>query len=165
MQTGDVIVQFDDHSIHSPRELQSVVERAGVGASHKVVVRRHNKPETLNVILQATPKSTDSENADQSATKSEFSSLGVDVSELTRDVAAHIGVKDAKGVVVSAVSPQGPAEMAGLKEGMVISRVGQMDVTNVESFRSAMAKANLKDGVLLLVRTAEGSRFLVLKAS
>lgn len=165
IETGDVIVQFDDHAIHSPRDLQSVVERAGVGASHKVVVRRHNKPETLNVILQATPKSTDSENADQSATKSEFSSLGMDVSELTRDVAAHIGVKDAKGVVVSAVSPQGPAEMAGLKEGMVISRVGQMDVTNVETFRSAMAKANLKDGVLLLVRTAEGSRFVVLKAS
>jgi serine protease Do len=168
MQTGDVIVQFDGHSIHSPRELQSVVERAGVGASHKVVVYRHGKRESVNVVLQATPKSTDSENGDQSTSnseKSEFSSLGLEVSELSHDAAARMGLKEAKGVVVSAVSPQGPAEMAGVKEGMVISRVGQTDVANVEGFRSAVTKANLKDGVLLLVRTAEGSRFLVLKSS
>jgi serine protease Do len=165
MQTGDVIVQFDGHSIHTPRDLQTLVERAGVGASHNVVVHRHGKRESVNVALQATPSSSDSENGDQSAAKSEFSSLGLDVSDLTRDVATHIGVKDAKGVVVTAVSPQGPAEMAGVKEGMVISRVGQTDVANVESFRSAVTKANLKDGLMLLVRTAEGSRFLVLKLS
>jgi len=165
IQSGDVIVRFDDHTVRSPRDLQAVVERSGVGASHKVVVYRNGKQETVNVTLQAAPKSTDSESGDQSAAKSEFSSLGMDVSNLSPEVASHLGMKDVKGVVVSAVTSQGPAEAAGLKEGMVISRVGKTDVTSVESFRSAMTKANLKDGVLMLVRTTEGSRFLVLKTS
>ncbi|HUE17071.1 MAG TPA: Do family serine endopeptidase [Planctomycetaceae bacterium] len=165
LQTGDVIVQFDDHSIHTPRDLQSVVERAGVGVSHKVVVSRHGKSENLNVVLQAMPKSSSPESTDQPAMKSEFSALGLEVSELTGDAATRVGLKEAKGVLISAVSPQGPAEAAGLREGMVISRVGRSEVTNVDSFRAAVSKANLKDGLMLLVRTAEGSRFLVLKST
>jgi serine protease Do len=165
LKPGDVIVQFDEHPIESSRDLQNVVERAGLGASHKLMISRAGKTETLTVVLQTSPASASRDSGDESASKSNFSEIGMEVSELTSDAAAHLGLKEAKGVIVSAVTPQGPADSAGLTEGMVISRVGQTDVTNVDSFRSAVAKSNLKSGVMLLVRTAEGSRFLVVKAS
>jgi serine protease Do len=165
VKSGDVIVQFDEHPIESSRDLQNVVEKAGLGASHKLVVSRAGKLEALNVVLQTLPASASRDGGDQAASKSDFSELGMEVSELTNEAATRIGLKDTKGVVISAVTPQGPADSAGLTEGMVISRVGQTDVTNVDSFRSAVAKSNLKSGVMLLVKTAEGSRFLVLKTS
>jgi serine protease Do len=166
MQPGDLIEEFDGHAIGSPRDLQSVVERSKVGASHQVTISRHGKQQTLTVSLEAMPKSASADSDESSgAAKSEFSALGMDVSELTGEVASHLGLKQATGVVVTSVVPQGPADNAGIKEGMVISRVGQTPVTNVESFRAAVTKSNLKDGLLLLVRTAESARFVVLKAA
>jgi serine protease Do len=165
LQPGDVVVEFDGHAVDSPRDLQGVVERSKIGTSHKLVVNRHGKQETLTVGLEATPQSAVADSNDPSASKSEFSALGLEVSELTGDVASRLGLKEGEGVVVSSVVPQGPADNAGIKEGMVISRVGQTPVTNIESFRAAVTKSNLKDGLLLLVRTAESARFLVLKVA
>jgi hypothetical protein len=46
---------------------------------------------------------------------------------------------------------------------MVITRVGQQKVASVDEFRAAMKDASLKDGLLMLVQTSDGSRFIVLK--
>jgi serine protease Do len=165
LQTGDVVTQFDGHPIDTPRDLQNVVERATVGATHKLVVNRHGQSVNLDVVLQAGSTASAADGDDATASKSELATLGLEVSELTADIRTQIGLKDVKGVIVSAVKPDSPADQAGVKEGMVISRVGQTDVTSVDSFRKAISKLNLKDGLLFLVRTAEGSRFLVLKSA
>jgi len=43
-------------------------------------------------------------------------------------------------------------------------RVGKQPVKNVEDFRKAMKSEDLKAGVMLLVRTEGGNRFVVLQA-
>jgi hypothetical protein len=46
---------------------------------------------------------------------------------------------------------------------MVIERVGQKNVTTTDSLRDALKTSSLQRGVLLLVRTNQGSRFVVVK--
>jgi hypothetical protein len=46
---------------------------------------------------------------------------------------------------------------------MAITQVGRQKVASVEEFEAATGGADLEKGVLLLVRTAQGSRFVVLK--
>jgi hypothetical protein len=48
---------------------------------------------------------------------------------------------------------------------MVITRVGQKKVAGVEEFRTAMKDVDLNEGLLLLVQTSDGSRFVVLKSN
>ena len=48
---------------------------------------------------------------------------------------------------------------------MVIVQVNRQAVKSVEEFRAAMEKQSLEKGVLLLVRSGQGTRFVVIRAS
>jgi serine protease Do len=89
--------------------------------------------------------------------------LGVDVAELTPDVAEKLGVKSGEGVVITGVRHGSRAEVADLAAGMVIAEIGQRPVKSVADFRAAMEKQSLDRGILLLIRSGEGTRFLVIR--
>lgn len=46
--------------------------------------------------------------------------LGIGLQELTQDLAKSFGVKDSKGALISDVKENGPADLAGLKQGDVV---------------------------------------------
>ena len=91
--------------------------------------------------------------------------LGVEVANLTAEVAEKLGVKAGEGVVITEVRNGSPAQQAGLATGMVIVQVGQKPVKSVEEFRAAMEKQSLAKGVMLLVRSGQGTRFVVIRSS
>jgi hypothetical protein len=47
---------------------------------------------------------------------------------------------------------------------MVITQLNRKPVKSAEQFRKMLDTSSLKDGVLLLVRSEQGSRFVVLRA-
>jgi S1-C subfamily serine protease len=55
------------------------------------------------------------------------------------------------------------AERAGLSAGMVIVEAGRKPVKTVADLSAALDEKALAKGVLLLVRTEQGSRFVVLR--
>ena len=95
---------------------------------------------------------------------SRFEELGFEVSPLTSEVAQQLGIKAGEGAVVTNVQPNSPADQQGLVPGMVIIQANRKPVKTVEELKKAMEAQPLDKGVLLLVRTAEGSRFVVLHA-
>ncbi|MFV0443940.1 MAG: Do family serine endopeptidase [Planctomycetaceae bacterium] len=165
LMVGDVIVSFDGHDIREPRSLQNVVERASLQNSHKLVVIRNGERKELQVLLTSLPTTvTASEKSTIAApAKSEFEQLGLEVSNLTSDVAEQLGMQDAQGVVITSVASGSAADDVGLQSGMVIARVGTKDVSSVEDFRAAVKDVDLKSGLLLLVKSPNGSQFIVLK--
>jgi hypothetical protein len=48
---------------------------------------------------------------------------------------------------------------------MLILRVGKKPVASVAEFKAAIKGESFKEGVMLLVRTQEGNRFVVLQQS
>jgi serine protease Do len=165
LQSGDVILEFDGVPISQPRDLQGRVERASLTDSHKVVIMRDGTPMTLSVSVELLPSTVSlAEPVKPSARdQAEYSSSGLQLAELTPEIASQLRMEGATGVVITGVKPGSPAANAGLEEGMVIRRVGQTTVNSVEDFQSAMKNASLKDGVLMLVRVGQGSRFIVVK--
>ena len=68
-----------------------------------------------------------------------------------------------KGVVVTAVDPEGPAAEHGFKEGDIILNVGGKSVASVGDVRTALAAAKQdgKHDVLMRVKTADAAtRFI-----
>ena len=49
--------------------------------------------------------------------------LGVGIQDVGRDIADGVGLKDAKGAIVSNVAEDGPAGPAGIKSGDIIAKV------------------------------------------
>ncbi|REJ82658.1 MAG: Do family serine endopeptidase [Planctomycetota bacterium] len=168
LQAGDVIVEFDDVKIDSPRKLQSVVEQAEIEKQHHLVAIRDGERMEFNLSLQPMPETlaaAEPAEAVKESDRKEFESLGLELSTLTADMADQLGMDLGQGgVVITGVDPGSLAARGGLQTGMVIRRVGQMVVTDLDAFRTAVQEAGEND-LLLLVSTASGSRFIVLERS
>jgi serine protease Do len=169
LKAGDVVIDFAGKPVASPQELQQAVEQASIGGKQALTIMRDGKRMTLDVTAREQP-------ADYGLARSESMSpgksgsvgektLGIDVSNLTADVAEKLGIKAGEGVVITDVRVGGPASRAGLSPGMVIARVGQKPVKSVDEFHKAMEKESLAKGVMLLVRSGQGTQFVVIQSS
>lgn len=168
VKVGDVIVQYAGSKIHDPRQLSATVARTSLNAKEPLVVIRDGKEVTLHVNVQEMPENyrptrRDRQESEPAEEGTSVKKLGVEVAPLTADKAEQLGLKIKEGVVIVAVNDDSPAAKAGLTAGMVIERVGQRQVQTVEQLEAAMKDVSLERGVLILVRTAEGSRFVVIK--
>ncbi len=65
--------------------------------------------------------------------------LGVTVQNVTSDLAASLGLSEARGALVNSVQPGGPAERAGLRRGDVIVGFDGTPVTDSNSLRNRVA--------------------------
>jgi serine protease Do len=168
LQSGDVIVEYAGVAISSPSELQLIVERSELGRPHTLVIVRDGK----RMDLQFTPEALPSEfgaaagsngNSPSKPESTEVDKLGMEVSSLDATVAEQLGMQGIEGVVITNVQSGSPADRAGLASGMVITQVNRHAVKSLDEFTAAVKKAESSDGLLLLVRSQEGSRFVVVK--
>ncbi len=162
-KAGDVIVEFAGKAVSSPQELQGLVEQSPIGKEESVVVVRQGK----RVELKVSPN----EATDDAVAGGEHAAprghalerLGMEVQNLTPDLAAKLQIHSEQGVVVTDVKAGSVAERAGLTSGAVIVEANRAAVKNVGDLSRVLDEKSLAKGVLLLVRTAEGSRFLVMR--
>jgi len=170
LKEGDVILSFAGQSVNNPRQLQEVVERSPIDSKQVMEVLREGKKINVPVVVKALPKDFGARapalvQPRQPSEPPTFESeqLGMQVAELTDELARRLGLQGMSGVVITDVTPNGPADRAGLGEGMLIMRVGKRPVKSLQEFQEAIKQESLKQGILLLVRTPEGNRFVVLQ--
>ena len=161
IKVGDVIVEFDGHSVKDSTELPLLVARTGIGKTVKLKVLRDKGTETVSVKIG---ELKDEETAAAAPGKEE--NFGLTVQPLTPDIAESLGLSgDVKGVVVSAVEPGSAADDAGLHRGDVILEVNREPVKDIAAYRKALKAAGKGKSVLFLVRRGENTIFIALKPS
>lgn len=161
-QSGDVIVKFGDTRVATPQQLQLAVERSAIGKPVSVEVVRDGKKVALSYDPEAAPEDLENRLSKAEPSGVEMRSLGVEVASLNAAVAKQLGVKDANGVVVTAVQEGSNAADAGLRPGMVIAQVNRQDVHSPDEFEQVI-EADEDGSILLLVRSPQGSQFIVLQ--
>jgi len=77
--------------------------------------------------------------------------LGVSTQDLDSGLAAGFGLKDTRGVLVSEVTPQGPAARAGLQAGDVVLAVNDKPVANRDELRLLVSQLSPRTKVALHV--------------
>ena len=65
--------------------------------------------------------------------------LGIGIQQVTSDIAAGLGLKQVRGVLVNTVNAGGPADQAGVKTGDVIVQVNGKDVNDSNNLRNEIA--------------------------
>ncbi|HEX8137973.1 MAG TPA: DegQ family serine endoprotease [Pyrinomonadaceae bacterium] len=68
------------------------------------------------------------------------SKLGVGIQPVTADMAASLGLQQARGAIVTQVEPGSPAERAGIRRGDVITAYNGTPVTDSNSLRNQVAR-------------------------
>ena len=168
-QEGDVVVAFAGSPVTRPHQLQELVERSTFGSKQDVTIIRDKQQKVLQVEVKAMPQkfgmAARAPRSERSEGGQSFASrdLGMDVGDLTPEVAKQLQYERLSGVVITGVEADGLAADAGLREGMLIMKVGKHAVKNVEEFQKALKNEDLKAGIMLLVRTQGGNKFVVLQ--
>jgi serine protease Do len=169
LQPQDVVTEFGGSKIKSPAQLSAVVSRTPIGSKQPVTVLRNGKKVDLTVAVKEMPANYGERSSRQSESKAEgeeskkYDKFGLEVGPLTGDVARQLGVSASSGVLVTAVEDGSPADKAGLNSGEVITQVGRKNIKSVSEFEAEIKNASVDKGLLLNVKTAEGSRIVVLK--
>jgi serine protease Do len=168
VQPGDVIEKFAGQAVNTPLELQSLVERSPIGGAEPLVLLRDGKELTVQVASKELP--SDEAVATSPATHGEggghtsFDKLGIQAETLTGSLAEQLGVKADYGVAITDVRAGSPAAQAGLEKGMVITHIGRKPVKSLADLRKALDASSLSAGLMLMVRTEEGSRLIMIRA-
>ncbi|MDZ7664757.1 MAG: DegQ family serine endoprotease [Desulfotignum sp.] len=158
MQRGDIIVSLDGEPVENPTVLKNLVAQKEVDSNVPLTVIRNGKKETLEVKIG---ELASDEQTEQSKPDSpESAPLGIQVQEMTPDIAAQLGYKQEKGVIVAGVKPGSPAAGANIQRGDLIQEINQTPVDSVKAYEKAVSKG---EKFLFLVRRGENTFFTVIK--
>jgi len=89
---------------------------------------------------QTPPKPKSSEPEERGSNAQRF--FGMQLQNLTPDLTDALGYAPGKGVLISAVEPDSPADRAGIQRGLVIYRIGKYNVTSVKQVEGFLARTN-----------------------
>ena len=167
-EAGDVIVSVNGEAVDGPRDLQGLVEELEIGDEYTVTVLRDGERKELTVEARQMPRNFSAVSPGElkespSSPQEEFEDIGLQVQTLTPALAKQLNLENAKGVIVTSVENGSPAQLAGIQTGDVIEKVATKKVTSVREFRQALKDASLDEGVLMLVRSEAGTRFVVVQ--
>ena len=94
----------------------------------------------------------------------DINKFGLQVQDLTKEVATRLKLKVQQGVIVTDVADDSIAAEQDIQREDVITEVDGQPVTNVASFRAALTKADPARGILLYLDRQGSRTFAVLKA-
>jgi serine protease Do len=67
--------------------------------------------------------------------------LGVAIQPITTDLAASMGIKELRGVLISGVTPGGPADRAGIKTGDIVTAIEGQPTNDPNELRNRIASS------------------------
>jgi serine protease Do len=171
LKEGDVITSLAGKPVKESRELQNIVAGLATGKPVELGVIRDGKEKNLEVKIAEQPNSFGS-TAEETTPRRDRSErdnvsldkFGLEVTDLTPEVAEQLGYKDsATGAVITDVERNSPAFEAGLRKGMLITKVEKQTVKSARDLRDRLKKVG-DDGALLQVQSPlGGSTFVLLK--
>ena len=77
--------------------------------------------------------------------------FGLQLQDLTDELASALGYASGRGVLVSAVEPDSPADRAGIERGLVLYRIGNYNVNSVKQADTLLKRANSGERVDLAI--------------
>ena len=83
--------------------------------------------------------------------------FGMQLQDLSRELSIALGYVQGRGVLITAVEPDSPADEAGIERGLVIYRVGQSDVNSVKQIENLFGRVQSGANVTFTVGVIRAS--------
>lgn len=159
IKRGDVIVSFNGKVIKEMDALPKLVGSTEVGKRAKVGIIRDGKSLEVEVVIGELK-----DEKLQASKKPEVEKdFGLVVQNITPEIAKHLNLKDKRGVIVTDVQPGSPAQEGDIRSGDIIKEISRKPIKNLEDFKEAMKKVNIKEGAVLLIQRESVTFYTVLR--
>src|SRR5207248_11036745 len=85
----------------------------------------------IQPMVEETPTSSNSERL-----------FGMQLQDMSADLTQALGYQPGRGVLISSVESDSPADEAGIERGLVIYKIGRHDVNSVKEVESVLSRAS-----------------------
>jgi serine protease Do len=157
LHEGDIILEFDGKPVRSSSDLPLYASMAGVGKKVSLKVFRDKRELSVPLTLKEFPSEEVPVAANE---KSEGTSLGIVVADITPELKRQFRLESTSGVIIREVEPGSSAERQGLRPGDVILSLNGEEVKRARGFAETVRK--LASGAVMRLQVArEGSRVFI----
>jgi len=158
LKEGDVIIRFEGKDVKNPSHLKNLVSSTAPGTKARLRVYREGDLKSITVKLEELEQAE----SPVFASNSSQEQLGIDVQELTEEIAYQLDIDPGEtGVIISNVQQGSSAYKEGIRVGQLITKVGSVSIDNPNDFHIAVKKlSETKDSIVLLVKSKNISRFI-----
>jgi len=138
LKSGDIMTSFNGHPITAKKDKEvlgftKMVRESPIGTALPVTVIRDGETLAMKLTLSTRPKTA------RDAREYEDRILGLTVRDITTDVRIAMNLSsEVQGVIVHRVRSGSPANQARMGPRIIILRVGDQPVSNVEEFEQAV---------------------------
>jgi len=157
LKAGDIILEMDGKKIESPQQFKNAIAMVEPGTKVSLLVYRDGEELKKKVKIRSLSDSAFASDVSEIGEK-----LGLQVQELTEELARQFGYEPAEGVIVSEVVSDGIAARAGIRPGMLIASVNRRNVSSVAEFNAALEDTAKTRKALLLIKYEHFAQYIVL---
>jgi S1-C subfamily serine protease len=163
----DVITHVDGAPVNTDTQLQREVLKKKIGQNVDLTVWR--KGQTLKIPITAGElpgeigRASNVQPPPPQKPEEMDNKFGLQVQDLTKEVAARLRLNVEQGVIVTDVAENSVAATQGIEREDVITEVDGKPIENAAALRDALAKADPRKGVLLYLDRKGSKTFAVLK--
>jgi serine protease Do len=160
IKAKDVITKVNDDKVSTSRELTGRTATLSVGETARITLVREGKELTVPVTVGKRAFSLASADA-PAREKGKESGYGMQIADVTPELARQLKLNGEKGVVVMGVAPGSKAEKAGVQRGDVVLEVNRKGVESVGELKSALDSQRKDGAVDLLVKRANAGVMVI----
>ena len=148
LEAGDVIIQVNDSDIENATDLRNAIGLKRSGEKVEIKIVRNDKELKKSAKLGELV-------AQETVKADELNTLlaGAELSDYLPD-----GYMQSQGVIILSVEPNSNADRARLKQGDIIWAVGNMEISNLDEFKSFT-----EDKDILILRVKRNGRQLIIQ--
>ncbi len=144
---GDVITRINGTALKDSSDLMLAIGDIAPGKAASLEVERYGQPEHLTIQVGS--------RADEKQLAAQASKIwpGFSVVKLTNDIRQQLGLQNVSAeLVIGAVDQGSPADVAGLRAGDLIQKVGGRDVRTLPDFYKALNNPGTKEIMFTIQR-------------
>jgi len=166
VRRGDVIVAIDGSPVADYNSLRNRIASTQPGSTVALRVLRDGREQQLRATLgereAEAAREGESDGSGPGGQRASGGRLGLSVEALTPEMAQRLNLPaDARGLLVTSVTADGPAAEAGLRRGDLIQEVNRQPVNTREELNAAVNRAGDKPLLLLVTREGRSSYLAV----
>ena len=156
IKRGDVIVRFEGQQVKDMEDLPKIVAATIPNSVVDVEVIREGSQLTLRISIELLEDLQDTVVA-----KADL--LGLQVQDITEELAKNLKLEGSEGVLVSDVTAGNAASEAGIRRGDVISEMNRSTVKDMRDYQNLLASVEKGSSVLFLIKRAGSTIYIAVK--
>jgi serine protease Do len=151
-------MKVNGQKIETSRELTRIITGFHVGEVIKISVLRDGKEKTFNVKIA---KREDTKNVSRGIPNKEQEAFGIQVSNLTPEIARRLKLRETKGVVVTGVQENSEGEDKGVQTRDIIMEINHQSINTITDYENAIRKVKKGNTVTMFIKRANSGFFVI----